>query len=183
MIAEIGPLLGARGTAVEIGCGVGRVAIPMAGLFQRVVGVDVAPTMLRRLSENCRALNAPNVEALLADEAWESRQADLIYSLQVFQHIEDFALIEGYFRRIASGLAVGGLGYLQFDTRPATVSYRLRRWFPDGMLPRAWRRSIRRTRRDRTLVLERLRHHGLDVIGEFRADTAYQVFVVRSRDR
>ena len=38
------------------------------------------------------------------------------------------------------------MALLQFDTRRASLSYRLRNALPDPLLPRPWRRGIRRIR-------------------------------------
>ena len=41
-----------------------------------------------------------------------------------------------------------GIGYLQFDTRPPGWLYEVKTALPDFLLPRFWRRGIRRIRRD-----------------------------------
>src|SRR5215204_1073046 len=40
--------------ALDFGCGVGRLTIPLAGVCSRVVGVDVAPSMLEEAQKNLR---------------------------------------------------------------------------------------------------------------------------------
>ena len=49
-------------TALEFGCGVGRLLLPLARRSRRVIGVDVSPTMLQHSAENARNAGLDNVE-------------------------------------------------------------------------------------------------------------------------
>jgi 2-polyprenyl-3-methyl-5-hydroxy-6-metoxy-1,4-benzoquinol methylase len=49
ILQESAPYLSGFARAIEIGCGIGRLAVPMAGQFAEVIGVDIAPTMIRKL--------------------------------------------------------------------------------------------------------------------------------------
>ena len=181
VLESTGRWLERRETAVEIGCGVGRLAIPIAREFSRLVAVDVAPTMLEKLSANCSRFGVTNIEPVLAHDEWHrDLRADLIYSRLVLQHIEALDEIDRYMARIREGLGDGSVGYLQFDTRPATLSYRLRNALPDRLMPRRWRRGIRRIRRSPDLVRSLLRDRGLAVVEELRPDTEDHVFLVRA---
>jgi SAM-dependent methyltransferase len=180
ILADVGALLPGREAALELGCGTGRLAIYMSKHFASLTAVDVAPSMLSRLAQNCERFGINNVQTARALQPWEVLPVDFLYSAQVFQHIEDFALIDAYLPRIARSLGRTGIGYLHFDTRPRTVAYRLRRVVPDPLLPRAWRRSIRRTRRNREDLMERLQFYGLEVIAEHDPNTDWHVFIVRA---
>ncbi len=97
----------------------------------------------------------------------------------VFQHIESIDLITDCVRRVARTLGSGGgVGYLHFDTRPTGFAYRARRLVPDPLLPRAWRRGIRRTRRPADQLQMLIRAHGLTVIEHLRPGTEEHVFLV-----
>jgi len=171
--------LGEHNLAIEIGCGVGRVAVPMSKRFKRIVGVDVAPTMLAKLRDNAERAGAA-VETKLVHEAWdEPDRADLVYSVLVFQHIPSLDTIASYLHRTARSLKLRGVGYLQFDTRPRTVPYRLRNTLPDAVLPGQWRRGLRRIRRDSEVVRRLLRDAGLAIVDEATPDSDAHVFVVR----
>lgn len=75
-------------SALDFGCGVGRLAIPMAGHVTRVVGVDVSPTMIELAKGHRDAAGARNVEFVtLADARRSTEQLGFIYSMIVFQHI------------------------------------------------------------------------------------------------
>ena len=183
------------GVAIDFGCGVGRLAIPMSRHYGEVRAVDVAPTMLERLAENARrhgrrnmAWRSPklrywrrNIRTFLSGDAgwWQDAEADFAYSLLVFQHIEDAGEIETAVRRLGHALAPGGVAYLQFDTRRATPSYRLRNFLPDGALPAHWRRGVRRIRRPSGLVRRIFAAAGLGVAAEFDPDALRHAFVLR----
>lgn len=179
ILEATGPYLRAWHRAVEIGCGVGRLTLPMAERFDEVVAVDIAPTMIRRLAENARGAGLHNVRGSLPDEPWFAQgSADLVYSLIVFQHIESWAEIARYFSRIAGCLAPGGVCYAHFDTRPSSLPYRIVRSLPDLTLPRRWRRGIRRIRRSPERLMELFDSCGLRVEGELRPDSAGHVFLL-----
>ncbi len=180
MLDEVAGDLPGRDLAIEIGCGVGRLLIPMAERFSQVVGVDVAPTMLRKLSANCDRIGIDNAEPMLADEPWERRgEADLVYSWLVFQHVGGFGLIESTVRRLTRTLKPGGVALLQFDTRRVSAAYRLRNVLPDALLPRPWRRGIRRIRRSPARLAALFDAAGLQVLREIGPRTEEHVFILR----
>jgi SAM-dependent methyltransferase len=145
ILRECKPYLSRFDRAIEIGCGVGRLALPMAERFAEVIGVDIAPTMISKLGDFSRAAGASNVRGFLAHEAWfDQGPAELVYSLMVFQHIESWEVIADYFARIARCLAEDGICYAQFDTRRRTLPYLGIRVLPDAVLPTPARKSIRR---------------------------------------
>ncbi len=172
--------LARREIAVEIGCGVGRITIPMAPEFTSVLAVDIAPTMLAKLKENCERFGVTNVAVSLAHEQWHADlEVDLAYSRLVFQHIEDLHEIDDYLRRVAACLGPASVGCLQFDTRPRTLPYRVRNALPDRALPPDWRRGIRRIRRSPRTLASMLARRGLVVVDELRPDTKDHVFLVQ----
>lgn len=68
--AVIDALAGAFGlngqdVVVDLGCGTGQLALPMARRVRAVVGVDPAPDMLRRARQAARDLAVPNVSWML----------------------------------------------------------------------------------------------------------------------
>lgn len=167
------------GLAIEIGCGTGRLAISMATKFDKVLGVDISPTMLTKLKANCDEFGVGNVRGSLDTESWEDEgQADFVYSYLVFQHIADFEVIEHYFARIAKVLGPGGVCYAQFDTRPADVAYMVRGFLPDAVLPRTSKRGIRRVRRRPADLLEMFSKHGLSVLATARPFADDQAFIL-----
>jgi hypothetical protein len=82
----------------------------------------------------------------------------------VFQHIAEWSVIEDYFQRVSSALASGGVFYAQFDTRRPGVAYRVRNVLPDFVLPRTYRRGVRRIRRRAAEIVALAARHGLTLI-------------------
>jgi cyclopropane fatty-acyl-phospholipid synthase-like methyltransferase len=180
IMREVAPWLGERrDAALEIGCGVGRLTLPSARRFGRVVAVDIAPTMLRKLGENAARAGLANVEGFTPDQPyWERGPVDLAYSRWVLQHIPEFEVIEEYIRRVAQALHPQGVAHLQFDTRPATLPYRVRNVLPDFLLRRTWRRGIRRIRRTPELLAATFARHGLRVVHEIGSRQEEHVFIL-----
>ena len=114
-----------RRIGLELGCGVGRLLFPMARNFEEMVGVDIAEGMVRRAvsfagdngirNVDLTAISGP--EDLLHKAGEYAGKIDFLYSLLVFQHIPDFAVIEGYLHAVNELLEENGIAYLQFDTR------------------------------------------------------------------
>jgi hypothetical protein len=97
----------------------------------------------------------------------------------VFQHIEEFSIIEGYLHVIRFLLHKHGLAYLQFDTRPKDFRYRLKTRLPDFLLPRFWRKGIRRIRRSSEEIEACIRRAGMEILGELTPHTAYHRYILR----
>ena len=155
----------------------------MASVFDQVIAVDVAPTMLERLRENCDVRGITNVKPFHVSERWEQTTADLVYSYLVFQHIEEDEVIDELLRRTATALASDGVSFIQFDTRPRSRGYRIRSELPDAALPRPWRRGLRRIRREREELTQLFAANGLAVVEELRPSTDLNSFILRNSER
>jgi 2-polyprenyl-3-methyl-5-hydroxy-6-metoxy-1,4-benzoquinol methylase len=105
------PLL--RRRALDFGCGIGRVTIPLAEHFDEVVGVDVAPAMLEQARSNSAAAGCENVQFLVnAGERLNLPSFggfDLVFTSHVLQHLPSRAQIARYARDLAALVAPGGL--------------------------------------------------------------------------
>jgi hypothetical protein len=97
----------------------------------------------------------------------------------VFQHISELSVIEGYLHIIRVLLHKDGLAYLQFDTRPRDFPYRLKTRLPDCLLPRFWRKGIRRIRRSPEELEACIRRAGMKIVGELTPNTAYHRYILR----
>jgi SAM-dependent methyltransferase len=113
------------GSALDFGCGVGRLSRALAGRFERCVGVDVSPKMI----DAARRLNAdvPNVEFLVNSRddlgMLGSRSFDLVYSSIVLQHLRSREEIERFVSELVRVMAVDGLAVFQI---PESISLRHR---------------------------------------------------------
>ncbi len=76
-------------TALDFGCGVGRLVLAFARRYQSVTGMDVSPSMMSEAEKNCQAANLDNVSFYQSNDALSelSQDYDLIHSHLVFQHI------------------------------------------------------------------------------------------------
>jgi len=77
------------GTAVDFGCGVARLSIPLTRRFQKVIGVDISPAMLNKSRKNCSFFGISNAEFVLFDDSISRVPfgVQLVHSFIVFQHI------------------------------------------------------------------------------------------------
>jgi len=75
--------------ALDFGCGVGRLMIPLAVKSNHVVGVDVSPSMLAEAQRNCSLYQIHNCDFILSDDKLSKVNGnfDLIHSFLVLQHI------------------------------------------------------------------------------------------------
>ena len=103
------------GTCVEIGCGPGRVTAALAEDFGRVIAVDVSPDLL----EIARRHVPPNVELRQVDGAvlpLGTAEADAVFSVHVFQHLETVDVVTSYLSEIRRVLRPGGTAMLHIQT-------------------------------------------------------------------
>jgi SAM-dependent methyltransferase len=176
-----------RRIGLELGCGVGRLLFPMARNFEEMVGVDIAEGMVRRAVSFAGDNGIRNVdltvisgpEDLLHKAGEYVGKIDFLYSLLVFQHIPDFAVIEGYLHAVNELLEENGIAYLQFDTREQDLLYQWKTGLPDFVLPRFWRRGIRRIRRSTTEIEECMRRARLETVRELDPRSAYHRYILR----
>ena len=75
--------------ALDFGCGVGRLVIPLANVAKEVTGVDVSDSMLNEAKKNCEARSLNNVVFVKSDDSLSllNGKYDFIHSSIVFQHI------------------------------------------------------------------------------------------------
>jgi SAM-dependent methyltransferase len=96
--------------ALDFGCGVGRLLIPLAKHAKEAIGVDVAPGMLKLARENIRFKGISNATVVLGDDSLSkvSGTFNFINTFIVLQHIDPergMSLI----RRLMALLEVGGI--------------------------------------------------------------------------
>ncbi|MGA7870688.1 MAG: class I SAM-dependent methyltransferase [Candidatus Binatus sp.] len=100
---------------LDYGCGTGRLVIPLSRRAERVVGVDISPSMLSETRVNCDRFGVDNVELVLADDNLTrvTGKFDLIHSTIVFQHVPA-KRVEKIVRGLIPHLEPGGFGSLHF---------------------------------------------------------------------
>ena len=112
-------------SALDFGCGVGRLTLPFADHFDAVTGVDIAPAMVEQARE--RAAGRTDVRYLLNDRDDLSLLAgerfDLVYTGLVLQHQPSAKVALAYLSGLAALVAPGGVLAAQV---PVTIPARLR---------------------------------------------------------
>ncbi|MCU1328919.1 MAG: Methyltransferase type 11 [Bryobacterales bacterium] len=97
--------------ALEIGCGPGRLMLPMARHFGEVQGVDISEEMVSLARE--RLSHIPSAHAQVTSGADLSMFADayfdFVYSYIVFQHIPGREIVLNYLREAQRVLKPGGV--------------------------------------------------------------------------
>jgi SAM-dependent methyltransferase len=114
-----------RERALDFGCGVGRLTLPLAGEFESVTGVDIAPAMIEQARD--RAAGLPGVRFVLNEredlEALAGERFDLVYTGLVLQHLPSRGLALRYLSGLARLVAPGGALVAQL---PVAIALRLR---------------------------------------------------------
>jgi 2-polyprenyl-3-methyl-5-hydroxy-6-metoxy-1,4-benzoquinol methylase len=122
--------------ALDFGCGVGRVTIPLASICDSVVGVDVSEAMLEEARRNCDARGIVNVELLAADDRLSavSGSFDFIHSFIVLQHVSPRRgnrIVQALLERLSeNGIAVLQLTYYRRASRARRALHWMRRHIP-----------------------------------------------------
>ena len=100
-------------TALDIGCGIGRLELALAPRLRAMTGIDVSPGMIEEAQKRCAAL--ANVEFAVCDgmslAALASRRFDLILAVDAFPYLvaADPALAERHIADAAHLLPRGGV--------------------------------------------------------------------------
>jgi SAM-dependent methyltransferase len=105
-------------SALDFGSGVGRVTIPLAQHFKKVVGVEISDAMIKEAMENCLRSAVHNVDFVKSDDQLSliCRDFDFINSCLVLQHL---SLKRGMniIARLLKSLNPGGVIALHFPVR------------------------------------------------------------------
>lgn len=114
--------------ALEIGSGLGRNCLALAERFSMVIGVDIAPEMIRQAAA---LVPDPGVSFVLTEGAELTGVADtsvdFVLSFTVFQHIPDIDVIEAYVAEAGRVLRPGGVFAFQWNNQSSELSWKLRR--------------------------------------------------------
>jgi ubiquinone/menaquinone biosynthesis C-methylase UbiE len=136
------------GTALDFGCGVGRLSLPLAARYGEVVGLDVSDRMLTLAREaagrhpnggRCRFVRNDRPDlALFADGSF-----DLVYSSLVLQHMPArFSTV--YLAEFVRVLKPGGIAVFHVPADTLwTVKGMLFRWAPRQVLAAGQRFVLR----------------------------------------
>jgi SAM-dependent methyltransferase len=111
--------------AVEIGCGPGRLMLPLSAHFGEIHGVDISDEMVERARKRLTRVPHAHVHVarrsnleMLADDSF-----DFAYSYAVFQHIPSRDVVFGYLREIWRVLKPGAYARCQLNGLPASAAH------------------------------------------------------------
>ncbi len=119
------------GTALDFGCGVGRITRALAPHFEKVVGLDIAPGMLEEARKDALTSGVTNIEydSSLNDErlrpGLRPETYDFAHSYIVLQHIPT-PIGENIIRILLRSLKIGGVGAIHFTI--ADANFRADTW-------------------------------------------------------
>jgi SAM-dependent methyltransferase len=131
--------------AVDFGCGVGRLVIPLSPFCGNIVGVDVAEGMLSEAAKNCKDIGITNAEFVLSDDRLSRLlgQFDFIHSFIAIQHVpvsSGMQIIDGLVERLApDGIAALHMTYASSSSWLWNLGFRARRYRPIGAIANALR--------------------------------------------
>lgn len=115
-----------RATALDFGCGIGRLTLPLANYFDSVFGVDISDRMIHiadQLKENRRNTYKGQITYILNKSnsiPFQENKFDLIYSRIVLQHLNKYnALL--YISEFMRVLKRGGFAMFQAPSRCLTA--------------------------------------------------------------
>jgi ubiquinone/menaquinone biosynthesis C-methylase UbiE len=117
--------------ALDFGCGVGRILIPLCKRALFVTGVDVSTGMLNEARKNCQAFAANNVELIHynGSSLGVSGKFNFIHSFIVFQHIPKrrgtYLFVDLINHLEENGVGVIHFTYYRKATRVFRILYRL----------------------------------------------------------
>ena len=148
-----------RRTALEIGCGPGRLMKPLSRHFTEIHGVDVSDEMIRLARERLRDIPHAHVHvtngASLAKFPAESFH--FVYSYAVFQHIPSRGIVVEYMHEIRRVLKPDGIFHGQFNG------------LPHSLMPDTWRGVVFSADDIRRFT----RENGLQLLGLTGVETQY----------
>lgn len=112
---------------VELGCGVGRVTIPLASRFAQTVGLDISSAHLRVAEEHARASGVQNIgfgHLAKIDDVAALGPYDVLYSRIVLQHNPP-PVMARILADLLAQLRPGGVAFFQVPTYKAGYRFRI----------------------------------------------------------
>ena len=115
---EVRGVLPRKRSALDFGCGVGRLTQPLAELFDRVVGVDIAPSMIEQAARMNRFPKKCSYVVNAEDDlhTFPSGTFDFVISRMVLQHLPR-KLADRYLSELLRVVADEGVLVVQIPSR------------------------------------------------------------------
>jgi ubiquinone/menaquinone biosynthesis C-methylase UbiE len=113
---------------LEIGCGVGRILVPMSDIFGNIIGIDIASEMVELGQKyvsgisNCSIVENNGIDL----SEFSDNSFDFCYSFIVFQHIPEKQIVENYIKEVSRILKPSCLFRFQvrgtISTKPTEIT-------------------------------------------------------------
>ena len=110
--------------ALEVGCGPGRLLLPMSTHFDEIHGVDISPQMVQLARDTLKNVSHAHVHLTEHSDLrmFGSDHFDFVYSYAVFQHIPAKEIVLNYVCEIRRVLKPGGITCCHFRGSPPLAS-------------------------------------------------------------
>lgn len=124
---SFGPLQ--RSRALDHGCGVGRLTLPLARAFAQVTGLDISQSMLAEARSNAALAKLDNASFELADDQLSNAadEYDFVNSHLVLQHVPVRRGLR-ILARLLNKIAPGGGFHIDFSVRTEGLAPGLLYW-------------------------------------------------------
>ena len=143
--------------ALDFGCGVGRLLLPLARRCREVMGVDVSTSMLAEARRNCDAAGVRNVQLVHGDDDLSGVDGgfDLVHTFIVLQHIP-VERGEKLVRNLAAKLAPDGVGmfHVPYTAGRQRLTARVLYWLRVNVPGGKWALNVLRGRAMRAPVMQ-----------------------------
>lgn len=118
--------LSPESTALEIGCGIGRLLKPLAQRIREAHGVDVSSEMIYRGRAYLKGLDNVYLHKTSGADlrGLSDAQFDFCFSFVVFQHVPHKQTVFSYFDEVKRVLKAGGIFRFQVDGRAWDIARR-----------------------------------------------------------
>lgn len=144
-----------QGVALDFGCGVGRLALPLAGYFDRVIGIDISEGMLERARAHAHEKGITNAQFVrtVREAAAIDGGFDFVNSWIVLQHIRPHQGLE-IIREMVRALRPGGVFTLHVVLADNKPGRRFLNFFRYRFPPLQWAYALSKGRPWNELVTE-----------------------------
>ena len=105
---------------LEIGCGLGRLLLPMANYFDKIYGIDISEEIILECKKYFQLNNVKNYEVFVNNgydlNMFQDNSLEYCFSSGVFQHVVDYASIDNYIKETMRILKINGIFLFQFQS-------------------------------------------------------------------
>lgn len=114
-------------TALDMGCGVGRMAFAMSSDFKEVFGVDVSEIMIEKAQEYQKIFGETNIKFSVNNgvdlSSFSDESLDFVFSYIVLQHCPSSKQVLKYIKEFSRVLKPGGVCLFQTRVSPTLMRF------------------------------------------------------------